>query len=57
MEMKCDEVGMSMKVFCEDCSEDAKQREHCTEVGNDVKRWGMISEGFLKESIKGERYA
>jgi hypothetical protein len=38
----------------EDCGEGAKWWESCLEVGNDGKRRGMISEGFLKESIKGK---
>jgi hypothetical protein len=36
----------------ESCSKGAKRWEHCIEVGNDAKRQGMISEGFLKDSIK-----
>jgi hypothetical protein len=33
-------------------SEGAKWRKHLLEVGNNGNRQGMISEGFLKESIK-----
>jgi hypothetical protein len=49
--LKCDKAQRSF-VKHKSHSEGTKQREHCIEVGNDVKRWGTISEGFLKESIK-----
>jgi hypothetical protein len=48
---KRNEIQRSAKVR-EGRSEGAKRREHCLEVGNDAKRWGMSGEPTPNSEVR-----